>query len=345
VPADIFAEVSVKMNRRDRRSRLVILAILILFLAYLLWGRGNGDLEEVADFGSNPGKVRMYKYVPAGLPPGAPLVVALHGCDQDAKKYSRETGWSSLADRHQFAVLYPETGPSNNPLKCWNWFRPEDQVRDGGEALSVKQMVDAMMTAHYLDRRRVFVTGLSAGGALANVLLAAYPDVFAGGAPMAGVACGCASNALAAVGCMNGSRTLNDRQLLDAARRGYAGYSGPYPVVSIWQGTTDVIVSPLNADEIALQWRQVHGTDSPPATDEVIQRSRHIVYRDRDGKGVIEIWKIGGMAHGVSVDPDGTGGEAGGVAGTYAFDRDIWSSYQAAKFWGLLDPGGVPGTR
>jgi poly(hydroxyalkanoate) depolymerase family esterase len=333
------------MNLRYRKSRLFVLALLVLLLAYLLWGRGNGDLEEVAEFGSNPGKVRMYKYVPAGLPPGAPLIVALHGCDQDAKKYSRQTGWSALADRHQFAVLYPETGISNNPLKCWNWFRPEDQVRGGGEALSVKQMVDAMIAAHHLDRKRVFVTGLSAGGAMTNVLLAAYPDVFAGGAPMAGVAYGCASNAMAAVGCMNGSRTLSERKGLDAVRRGYEGYSGPYPVVSIWQGTKDAVVSPLNADEIASQWRQVHGTDSQPAMDEVIQRSRHIVYEDRDGKGVVEVWKLEGMGHGISVDPDGTGGEAGGASGAYAFDRDIWSSYRAVKFWGLLNPGNTPGRK
>lgn len=330
------------MNRMYRGSRLVILVLLILLLAYLLWGHRKGDLEEMTEFGSNPGKVRMYKYVPSRLPPGSPLVVALHGCDQDARKYSGATGWNSLADRHQFAVLYPETGISNNPLKCWNWFRPEDQVRGGGETLSIKQMVDTMIAVHDLDRKRVFVTGLSSGGALSNALLAAYPDVFAGGAPMAGVAYGCASNAMAAVGCMNGSRALSDQQLLDAARRGYTGYSGPYPVVSIWQGMADIIVSPLNTDEIALQWRQVHDTGSHPATDEVVRGSRHIVYEDRAGKGVVEIWKIGGMAHGVSVDPDGTGGEAGGVTGTYAFDRDIWSSYQAAKFWGLLSSGATP---
>ena len=327
------------MNPRYRISRLLILALLILLLAYLLWERGKGDLEEVMEFGSNPGKIRMYKYVPAGLPPGAPLVVALHGCDQDAKKYSNETGWSALADRHRFAVLYPETGISNNPFKCWNWFRPGDQARGSGEALSVKQMVDAMIAAHHIDPKRVFVTGLSAGGAMTNVLLAVYPDVFAGGAPMAGVAYGCASNAMAAVGCMDGSRTLGEQQQFDAVMEGSAGYSGPYPVVSIWQGMADVVVSPLNADEIASQWRQVHGAGLHPATDEVVQRSRHIVYEDRSGKGVVEVWKLEGMGHGISVDPDGSGGESGGTSGAYAFDRDIWSSYRASKFWGLLNPG------
>jgi poly(3-hydroxybutyrate) depolymerase len=206
-------------------------------------------------------------------------------------------------------------------------------------------MVDAMIAAHRLDGKRVYVTGLSAGGAMSNVLLAVYPDVFAGGASMAGVAYGCASSAMEAVGCMNGSRTLGERRLLDAARGAYGVYSGPYPVVSVWQGTADVVVSPVNAEEIALQWREIHGVESEPAEAEVIQGSRHRVYKGRDGNGVVEVWEIAGMGHGISVDPDGTGGEAGGVTGAYAFDRNIWSSCQAAKFWGLAGPGGPPGSR
>ncbi|HOD35936.1 MAG TPA: PHB depolymerase family esterase [Syntrophales bacterium] len=333
------------MNRRYRISGLFILALVLFLLAYLLWGRGKGVLEEVTEFGSNPGKVRMYKYVPARLPPGAPLVVALHGCDQDAKKYSLVTGWNALAERYRFAVLYPETGVSNNALNCWNWFRPGDQARGVGEALSVKQMVDAMIAAHRLDPGRVFVTGLSAGGAMTNVLLAVYPDVFAGGAPMAGVAYGCASNAMAAVGCMNGSRTLSEEQQVDAVRGGCEGYSGPYPVVSIWQGTKDTVVSPLNAGAIASQWRQVHDAGSHAATDEVVQGSRHIVYENRGGKGVVEVWRLEGMGHGISVDPDGSGGEPGGASGAYAFDRDIWSSYRAAVFWRLINPGEASGRK
>ncbi len=333
------------MHRTFRVSRLVILVFLIGLLAYLLWGRGTGDLEEVKAFGSNPGAIRMYRYVPAGLPPGAPLVVALHGCDQDAKSYGRQAGWNALADRYRFAVLYPETGISNHPMRCWNWFRPRDQVRDGGEAHSVKQMVDAMIAAHRLDGERVFVTGLSAGGAMANALLAVYPDVFAGGAVMAGVAYGCASSVLTAAACMNGTRTLDDGQLLGAARRGYAGYTGPYPVVSVWQGTADVVVSPVNAEEIALQWRKIHGVDSRPAETEIIQGSRRRVYRNDDGREVVEVWEINGMGHGISVDPDGTGGEAGGVTGPYAFDMNIWSSHRAAVFWGLIRPGDRPGSR
>jgi poly(3-hydroxybutyrate) depolymerase len=101
----------------------------------------------------------------------------------------------------------------------------------------------------------------------------------------------------------------------------------------------------VNAEEIALQWREIHGAESQPAQTEVIQGSRRRVYKNRDGRGVVEVWEIAGMGHGIAVDPDGTGEAAGGAAGAYAFDRNIWSSYQVAKFWGLAGPGQAPGGR
>ena len=87
--------------------------------------RGSG-LAEVEDFGSNPGGLRMLNYVPKDLPESAPLVVVLHGCTQTAGAYDFGTGWSTLADRHGFAMLYPEQRRTNNPLRCFNWFRSED---------------------------------------------------------------------------------------------------------------------------------------------------------------------------------------------------------------------------
>ena len=143
-------------------------------------GSSPSRLESLADFGSNPGRLRGHGYCPAGLARKAPLVVVLHGCKQNAGDYDHRSGWSQLADLAGFALLYPEQSPGNNPNLCFNWFRPGDTRRDSGEALSIRQMIDAMIAAHGLDRDRVFVTGLSAGGAMANVMLATYPEVFAG---------------------------------------------------------------------------------------------------------------------------------------------------------------------
>ena len=150
-------------------------------------------LSELDGVRDNPGNLRARCYVPDGLAPGAPLVVVLHGCTQDAAVYDHGAGWSTLADRHGFALLFPEQQRANNPMLCFNWFAPEDTGRGRGEAASIAAMVEAMKKAHGVDPQRIFVTGLSAGGAMAAAMLATYPDLFAAGAILAGVAYGCAS--------------------------------------------------------------------------------------------------------------------------------------------------------
>ena len=127
------------------------------------------DLEMV---GNNPGNLRARFYVPEGLEGPAPLVVVLHGCTQNAAVYDHGSGWSTLADRHGFILLFPEQQRANNPLLCFNWFSGNDTQRGMGEAASIRAMIDLMMKAHPVDKSRIFVTGLSAGGAMASVMLA-----------------------------------------------------------------------------------------------------------------------------------------------------------------------------
>src|SRR6478735_12287550 len=115
-------------------------------------------LQEVSDFGSNPGNLRMFAYVPKQLPSSPGLIVVLHGCLQTAAGYDYGAGWSTLADRYGLALLFPEQQQANNPQRCFNWFRPGDSERDHGEALSIRQMVERMIRAHEIDRQRVFVT-------------------------------------------------------------------------------------------------------------------------------------------------------------------------------------------
>ena len=121
-------------------------------------------LTLVAPTGPNPGDLRMLAYTPPGLPPRAPLVVVLHGCTQNAAAYDHGAGWTTLADRHGFALLFPEQQRGNNPNLCFNWFNPEDVTRGQGEAASIRAMIDQVVHAHALDAQRVYVTGLSAGG-------------------------------------------------------------------------------------------------------------------------------------------------------------------------------------
>src|SRR5471032_3306882 len=119
-----------------------------------------------APFAPNPGNLRMFRYLPRGLKAGAPLVVILHGCGQTAGGYDHGAGWSELGDRLGFAVLAPEQPNSNNMAGCFNWFQPGDTARGAGEAASIHQMIVRALADHRLDKKRVFITGLSAGGAM-----------------------------------------------------------------------------------------------------------------------------------------------------------------------------------
>ena len=131
-------------------------------------GMGDGALTELADFGANPGALRMLACLPPGLPRGAPLVVALHGCTQTAAGYAQGSGWDRLAAEGQFAVLLPEQRQANNPNRCFNWFEPGDTRRGQGEVASVHAAILHLIASHGIDPGRVFVTGLSAGGGMAS---------------------------------------------------------------------------------------------------------------------------------------------------------------------------------
>ncbi|WEZ84183.1 PHB depolymerase family esterase [Rhizobium sp. 32-5/1] len=165
-------------------------------------------LEEVVSFGTNPGRLRMLRYVPPALPKKAPLVVVLHGCRQTAEDYDIGSGWSTLARERGFAVVYAEQTTSNNGNRCFNWFRPSSVTRDRGEVVSIRQMIAKMATQHGIDKKRVYVTGLSAGGAMTAAMLATYPDVFAGGGIIAGLPFGAARDVRRALDAM---RSAPDR--------------------------------------------------------------------------------------------------------------------------------------
>ena len=143
---------------------------------------GSSPLQEVTGFGSNPGNLRMLAFVPAQWQQPRALVVVLHGCGQTAAAYDLGAGWSTLANHYGFALLMPEQQRINNANTCFNWFNPEDIARDTGEARSIREMVAHMARTHGIDPRRVFITGLSAGGGMTSVMLAVYPEVFAAGA-------------------------------------------------------------------------------------------------------------------------------------------------------------------
>lgn len=297
-------------------------------------------LHEVAAFGTNPGNLRMFRYLPSELAANPALVVVLHGCTQTAAGYDLGAGWSTLADRYGFALLMPEQQRSNNPNGCFNWFQPGDIERGRGEALSIRQMIEKIITDTGVDRRRVFVTGLSAGGAMTSVMLACYPEVFAGGAIIAGLPYGAATNVQQAFQSMHQCPARPAREWGDLVRAA-APHDGPWPRVSIWHGSADRTVIPNNALEILKQWTDIHGLPLTPSVQQRVDGYPRQAWVNQAGEEVIESYTITQMGHGT---PLGTGAADGrcGSAGPFLLEVGISSSYHIVKFFGLAHHREVP---
>ena len=296
---------------------------------------GTDRLSDLEGVRSNPGDLRGRCYVPPGLAPNAPLVVVLHGCTQNAAGYDQGSGWSRLADRHGFALLFPEQSRANNPNLCFNWYNPEDTKRGSGEAASIHAMVEAMVAAHGIDRTRVFVTGLSAGGAMASVMLATYPETFAGGAIIAGLPYGCADSLQEAFGCMGG-RGPGDPAFLASKVREASPHAGPWPRVSVWQGSADQLVTPANGDAIVAQWTRLHGLPLQPSRTDTVDNYPRRVWTGAGGEVLVEHYTITGMGHGTPLMP-GTGEGQSGEAMAHMLDARISSTDRIAEFFGLTE--------
>lgn len=285
-------------------------------------------LTLVGPVADNPGNLTMTRYVPAGLPAGRPVVVALHGCTQTAAAYDTGSGWRELADRMRFTVLLPEQKTANNLSRCFNWFEAGDTTRGQGEAESIAQMVRQTVADTGADPSRVYVTGLSAGGAMTAVMLATYPELFAGGGIVAGIAYRCAKSMIDAFSCMYPGRNQSPATLGDAVRAA-SSYSGPWPTVSVWQGSADYTVAPANATELVEQWTNVHGIPATPTRTDIVAGYPHAVYGS-----AVETYTITGMGHGQPVDP-GAGAAQCGQAGAYLLDVNICAAWHMATTWDL----------
>jgi poly(hydroxyalkanoate) depolymerase family esterase len=298
------------------------------------------SLVQVSSFGTNPGALSMYTYTPAGLAKGRPVVVALHGCTQTASDYYTHSGWPALADRWQFEVVFPQQSSANNSSQCFNWFLTAKDTRGNGEAASIKSMVDKAVADHGSDTSRVFLTGLSAGGAMTADLLAAYPDVFAAGGIDSGLPAQCATTQAQATNCQQNNQNLTPAQWADRANaQAPAGYSGPRPRVAIWQGTADYVVYPVNGTELRDQWTAVHGLSQTPTSTQTLPGGTTLTnYVDSNGTTKVQFYSISGMGHGTAVDP-GTGPTQCGSTGAY-FLAYLCSSYYTGVFFGL--DGGTP---
>ena len=288
-------------------------------------GRGGGPDGTVfrdGAFSNRAGTLGYRLYVPEAAGGRAvPLVVMLHGCTQSAADFAAGTRMNELAERHGFLVAYPEQAARANQRRCWNWFLPAHQRRDAGEPSLLAGVTREIMATHQVDPGRVFVAGLSAGGAMAAVLAATYPDLYAAAGVHSGLP----------------HRAAHDVQSAYAAMRQGppAGTPGPDPgpgiPLIVFQGGRDTTVSPANATALLGPW-------SGTATAEVTEGSgwTRRAYRDREGQVVAEWWTVHQLGHAWS---------GGNPEGSFADPDGPDASAELVRFFDDQTGGGVTGDR
>jgi poly(hydroxyalkanoate) depolymerase family esterase len=277
---------------------------------------------------SNQAGSRTYKlYVPSqyrGQP--LPLVVMLHGCTQSPDDFAAGTRMNLRAEEYNCFVVYPEQAASANVSKCWNWFRPGDQIRGQGEPALIAGITRQVKSDYSVDEERIYAAGLSAGGAAAAVLAAAYPDLYAAIGVHSGLACGAASDLPSAFAAM--------RQTQPAARRrsggnlsGRGGYSRTVPAI-VFHGDQDTTVHPNNGDQVIAQLREALATDvRVTIEDGRVPGGRaytRTVHHDAAGHSIFEQWVIHSAGHAWS---------GGSLAGSYTDPQGPDATREMLRFF------------
>ncbi|MFD7973448.1 extracellular catalytic domain type 1 short-chain-length polyhydroxyalkanoate depolymerase [Streptomyces clavifer] len=259
----------------------------------------TATLTEVTGFGSNPSNLQMYLYVPDNVAPDPAVLVAVHYCTGSGPAMYSGTEYAQLADRYGFIVVYPSVTRSS---KCFDVASPQALRRGGGsDPVGIKSMVDWVRTTYDTDPGRVFVTGISSGAMMTNVLLGVYPDVFAAGAAFAGVPFGCFATTDGSEwnsACANGTVTRTPAAWGDLVRGAYPGYTGPRPRMQLWHGTQDDVLRYPNFGEEIKQWTNVHGLgQTPAATDSPVSGWTRTRYGATGDRAPVEAINLQGVGH------------------------------------------------
>lgn len=240
---------------------------------------------------TNSAGTRTYNvHVPSGYHgQPLPLIVMLHGCSQDPEDFAIGTCMNSLADKQLCFVVYPGQPKSANPMRCWNWFDTHDQQRDQGEPSIIAGITREVMDTYHIDEKRVFIAGLSAGGAMAVIMAATYPDLYAAVGVSAGMPYRSAQNLFGAITAMrDGGMTTEP---LD----------GKAVPIIVFHGDQDSTVHPKNGEQIITQWiRSMPRPLLSQPSEESLEKGRACTrtkYLDAAGELAAEHWLVKGGGH------------------------------------------------
>jgi acetylxylan esterase len=263
---------------RSLRKALACLSIAVAAMtgAWLTVAQpaSAASLTEVTNFGTNPSNLRMHLYVPDRVATRPAVLVAVHYCTGSGPAFFSGTEFASLADRYGFIVIYPSATRSGS---CFDVSSPQALRHDGGsDPVGIVSMVRYVLQRNNADPNRVFVTGVSSGAMMTNVLLGDYPDVFKAGAAFAGVPFGCFATTDGSMWnsqCANGQITRTPQQWGDLVRGAFPGYTGARPRMQLWHGTADDTLRYPNFNEEIKQWTNVLGVSQTPASTDSPQAS------------------------------------------------------------------------
>jgi poly(hydroxyalkanoate) depolymerase family esterase len=284
---------------------------------------------------TGPAGGRAYKlYVPSGYTgqEAVPLVVMLHGCTQNPDDFAAGTSMNELAETHTFLVAYPAQAQNANMQKCWNWFKASDQQRGQGEPAIIAGITRQIVDEYHVADDRVYVAGMSAGGAMAAIMGATYPDLYAAVGVHSGLAPGAAQDLVSALSAMQGGGASNGHQGASAG-----GSEASVPVI-VFHGDRDTTVHPRNAEQLlayyqpadaTLGGRNAAGKPVPPVAVRKGQVPDGHAYtratqRDAEGRPVMEQWTVHGLGHAWS---------GGSRAGSYTDTKGPDASAEMVRFF------------
>lgn len=266
-----------------------------------------GQLQEVTNFGANPGALRMFEYVPPTVARHPSILVVLHFCGGSGPVMFTNTQYATLADKFGYAVIYPSVTRS---FDCFDVSSPQSLTHNGGsDPVSIVNMVRFVQRQLHASSQ-VFATGLSSGAMMTNVLLGAYPDVFKAGSAYAGVAFTCFATTDGSQwnsACANGKVIKTAQEWGDAARAAFPGFHGPRPRMQLWHGTADSILFYPNFGEEIKQWTNVHHLSQTPIfTDHPQPTWTRTFYGHGFGSIDVEAISEDGITHNIQIQESAT---------------------------------------
>jgi poly(hydroxyalkanoate) depolymerase family esterase len=336
--------------------QLTIAVVAMAFLQTAAYGGSwvGGTVNN--SFGSREYKLWMSSGYRKEKP--VPLVLMLHGCMQKPEDLAAASGMNELADEKTFLVVYPQQVAAANPLSCWNWFDPNHQARNAGEPALLAAVIQDIRAAYSIDAKRIYVVGISAGGAMAVVMAASYPELFAGVGVIAGEEYKAAATVEGGLASMkSGGPDPNQQGLLayEAMQKSLSGSKKRMPVIA-FHGTKDPYLNPVNTDQIIAQWAQTNdylddGKDNESVTTQSPKETKGSVpngysytklqYKDSNGRLLMEKWSVDSLGHAWPGSP---------IANQFADPKGPKASAEIWRFFAeansdLVSPGTPPAVK